>query len=85
VRQYSGYINVRSDKHFFFWFFESRSSPDTDPLSLWLNGGPGCSSLFGLFMEMGPCTVMEGGNDTRINPSSWNTQSNVMFLDQVSG
>ncbi|CAG8807836.1 15857_t:CDS:2, partial [Racocetra persica] len=35
VKQYSGYVDVSSTKHLFFWFFESRSNPDKDPLVLW--------------------------------------------------
>ena len=45
VTQISGYLDTENDKHFYFWFFESRDAPKTDPLVLWLNGGPGCSSL----------------------------------------
>ncbi|KAG0253529.1 hypothetical protein BG011_006320 [Mortierella polycephala] len=82
VKQYSGYLDVGSDKHFFFWFFESRSKPKSDPLTLWLNGGPGCSSLTGLFMELGPCSVKEDGSGTVYNPHSWNSNSSVIFLDQ---
>ncbi|RKP05913.1 Alpha/Beta hydrolase protein [Thamnocephalis sphaerospora] len=82
VRQYSGYLNVDSDKHFFFWFFESRTSPAKDPLMMWLNGGPGCSSLLGLFMELGPCMINPDGNGTHVNQAGWNTKSNVIFLDQ---
>ncbi|KAF9121908.1 hypothetical protein BGW39_010158 [Mortierella sp. 14UC] len=82
VKQYSGYLDVGADKHFFFWFFESRNKPKSDPLTLWLNGGPGCSSLTGLFMELGPCSVKEDGSDTQYNPHSWNSNSSVIFLDQ---
>ncbi|KAF9363584.1 hypothetical protein BGX34_003791 [Mortierella sp. NVP85] len=82
VNQYSGYLDVGSDKHFFFWFFESRNKPKSDPLTLWLNGGPGCSSLTGLFMELGPCRVKEDGSGTEYNPHSWNSNSSVIFLDQ---
>ncbi|KAI9103325.1 Alpha/Beta hydrolase protein [Phlyctochytrium arcticum] len=85
VKQIVGYIDVdggREDKHFFFWFFESRRNPEKDPLVLWLNGGPGCSSLTGLFMELGPCRVNQGGNGTTLNPHSWNNEANLIFLDQ---
>ncbi|KAJ3152898.1 hypothetical protein HDU89_001105 [Geranomyces variabilis] len=85
VKQYVGYVDVEGksdDKHFFFWFFESRRNPAKDPLVLWLNGGPGCSSLTGLLMELGPCRVNEGGNGTTSNPDSWNNEANLVFLDQ---
>ncbi|KAG0004316.1 hypothetical protein BGZ65_000581 [Modicella reniformis] len=82
TNQYSGYLDVGSDKHFFFWFFESRNKPEVDPLTLWLNGGPGCSSLTGLFMELGPCKVKEDGSDAEYNPHSWNSNSSIFFLDQ---
>lgn len=49
VRSYSGFIDVTEDKHLFFWFFESRSHPSTDPITMWLNGGPGSDSMYGLF------------------------------------
>ncbi|KAJ3032097.1 hypothetical protein HDV00_007984 [Rhizophlyctis rosea] len=86
VKQYVGYLDVdgqdSGSKHFFFWFFESRRDPSKDPVILWLNGGPGCSSLTGLFMELGPCRVSPGGNGTVPNKYSWNNEANVIFLDQ---
>ncbi|KAF7349217.1 Carboxypeptidase [Mycena sanguinolenta] len=82
VKQYSGYFNVARDKHMFFWFFESRSSPFTDPLVLWMNGGPGDSSATGLLFELGPCSIASEGRTTTSNPHSWTNAANMIFLDQ---
>lgn len=82
VKQYTGYLDVEEeDKHFFFWFFESRNDPKNDPVILWLNGGPGCSSLTGLFFELGPSSI---GEDLKpvYNPHAWNNNASVIFLDQ---
>ncbi|WPH03359.1 Carboxypeptidase Y [Acrodontium crateriforme] len=82
VKQYSGYLdNEEDDKHLFYWFFESRNDPKNDPVVLWLNGGPGCSSLTGLFMELGPSSVNKDGKLVH-NPYSWNSNASVIFLDQ---
>lgn len=82
VQQYTGYLDVKDEgKHFFFWFFESRNDPANDPIVLWLNGGPGCSSMTGLFFELGPSAI-----DVELkpvyNPYSWNNNASVIFLDQ---
>lgn len=49
VGSYSGYVDLSPTSHTFFWFFEARHNPETAPLTLWLNGGPGSDSLIGLF------------------------------------
>ncbi|KAF8734089.1 serine carboxypeptidase, partial [Rhizoctonia solani] len=87
VRMYSGYLDVDyGAKHLFFYFFESRNDPDSDPVLMWINGGPGCSSSLGLFMELGPCSIrgplQSGSNGTDWNPYSWNNKANLFFLDQ---
>ncbi|KAJ8462046.1 hypothetical protein ONZ45_g18075 [Pleurotus djamor] len=82
VKQYSGYLDGSDSKHLFFWFFEARNSPETAPLILWLNGGPGCSSTTGLLFELGPCAIADNGQGTKFNPNSWNTNANIIFLDQ---
>ncbi|KAJ5679884.1 Carboxypeptidase [Penicillium macrosclerotiorum] len=82
VKQYSGYLDDNeNDKHLFYWFFESRNDPENDPVVLWLNGGPGCSSLTGLFMELGPSSI-NSKIKTIYNEYSWNSNASVIFLDQ---
>lgn len=51
VDSYSGYIDLSPNVHVFFWFFESRSDPANDPLTLWLNGGPGSTTPCNLFSD----------------------------------
>ncbi|KAK2008829.1 serine carboxypeptidase [Colletotrichum eremochloae] len=86
VKQYSGYFDVGNDDHMFFWFFEARNNASTAPLALWLNGGPGCSSMLGLFQENGPCTFNQGGGaEPTLNPNSWNKFANMLYVDQPIG
>lgn len=95
-KQYSGYITLPPSTlgpviqqnysiNTFFWFFESRVSPETAPLTIWLNGGPGSSSMIGLFKEVGPCEVVQGTDGTyRTQPRTWgwDRTSNILFVDQ---
>lgn len=82
VKQYSGYLDDNeNDKHLFYWFFESRNDPEHDPVVLWLNGGPGCSSLTGLFLELGPARINQN-QELVYNPYAWNSNASVIFLDQ---
>ncbi|KAF3048497.1 hypothetical protein E8E11_001123 [Didymella keratinophila] len=84
VDSYSGYVDLTPDVHVFYWFFESRNKPESDPFTLWLNGGPGSDSLIGLFEENGPCMLTE--NLTTVNnPYSWNNVSNMLYISQPVG
>ncbi|PIA19775.1 alpha/beta-hydrolase [Coemansia reversa NRRL 1564] len=72
VKQISGYLDTADDKHFFY----------CAPVVVWLNGGPGCSSMIGALTELGPCLVSEKGDKTVINPYGWNQNANLLFIDQ---
>ncbi|KAK6583864.1 hypothetical protein PZA11_003594 [Diplocarpon coronariae] len=88
VDQYTGWLDV-GHKHFFFWYFKSESAAkakaDEEPLGLWLTGGPGGSSMLGLFQELGPCLINDYGNGTVYNPYGWNKEAAFMFIDQPAG
>jgi len=80
----SGYLNATADHQLFYWYHEATSSPDEKPLVLWLNGGPGCSSLGGMFTELGPF-VLDEKLDITLNPYSFNRVTNLLFLEQPAG
>ncbi|KAL8236918.1 hypothetical protein R6Q59_017999 [Mikania micrantha] len=85
---YSGYVTVNeeSGRALFYWITEATEEPASKPLVLWLNGGPGCSSIaFGMAEEVGPFHVNKDGKSVYLNPYSWNTVANLLFLDSPVG
>lgn len=71
VKSYSGYVDIAPEQHIFWWFFETRNGdPTKAPLTVWINGGPGSSSMIGLFQELGPCGIDENGSVV-YNPYAW--------------
>ena len=52
---------------------------------LWLNGGPGCSSLFGMLGEIGPVTTDNFSGELKLNKYSWNMETNLLFIEQPAG
>uniref|UniRef100_A0A674B7P0 Carboxypeptidase n=1 Tax=Salmo trutta TaxID=8032 RepID=A0A674B7P0_SALTR len=84
-KQYSGYFNVADNKHLHYWFVESQKDPAASPVVLWLNGGPGCSSLDGLLTEHGPFLIQNDGMSLEYNPYSWNMIANVLYLESPAG
>ncbi|KAG6035497.1 hypothetical protein E4U41_006051 [Claviceps citrina] len=84
-KQYTGWVHIPGAyaTNLFFWFVESRQR--TDALTVWLNGGPGSSSMLGFFAGNGPCEVIERGinkYDTAAREWGWDRASNMLFIDQ---
>ncbi|KAK9092424.1 hypothetical protein Syun_027335 [Stephania yunnanensis] len=87
-KHYAGYVTVdeKSGRALFYWFYEASSRHDEKPLVLWLNGGPGCSSVgYGATQEIGPFIVDTSGHGLRSNPYSWNKEANILFLESPVG
>lgn len=80
-KQYSGYLDGGKGKKLFYWFVESQSKPSEDPVTLWLNGGPGCSSLGAFFTAHGPFRVDADGKTLKLDQYSWNTMANMLYLE----
>ncbi|KAJ8069286.1 hypothetical protein OCU04_002947 [Sclerotinia nivalis] len=83
--QYTGWVNMPGSyaTNTFFWFISARDP--TDQLTIWLNGGPGSSSMIGLFNENGPCEVInvaQGKFATEARDWGWDRGSNMLYIDQ---
>jgi serine carboxypeptidase-like clade 2 len=89
--QYAGYVTVdaAAGRALFYYLAEAdggAAASSKAPLLLWLNGGPGCSSLgYGAMEELGPFRVKSDGVSLYRNPYSWNNVANVMFLESPIG
>jgi len=86
---YSGYLSVPvsvagyDSLKIHYQFHESQGNPSRDPIATWHQGGPGGSSLYGLFGEMGYFQVNDGG--TNVNPYAWNRVANMLYLESPAG
>ncbi|KAF3765334.1 alpha/beta-hydrolase [Cryphonectria parasitica EP155] len=69
----------------FFWFFPSENPLASNEIVIWLNGGPGCSSMDGLFQENGPFQWQSGTYEPQPNPFSWTNLTNMVWIDQPVG
>ncbi|XP_060200795.1 serine carboxypeptidase-like 13 [Lycium barbarum] len=88
----TGYVGVgdSEDVQLFYYFIKSEFEPESDPLMLWISGGPGCSALSGLIYEIGPITFepveYNGSLPTSIlNPYSWTMVASIIFIDLPVG
>ncbi|VEN46927.1 unnamed protein product [Callosobruchus maculatus] len=86
VESYAGYftVNKRFNSNQFFWFFPSKGDYKNDPVLLWLQGGPGWPSMFGLLMENGPI-VVDKEFQLKIREHSWTNNHSVIYIDNPVG
>ncbi|CAG2110145.1 unnamed protein product, partial [Medioppia subpectinata] len=86
ISSYSGFltVNKKLNNNLFFWFFPALNNDKTAPVILWLQGGPGCSSMLGLFTEMGPFKLDDKLN-LMANKYSWSQNYSVLYIDSPVG
>lgn len=87
-KHYAGYVTVNEThgRALFYWFFEATHKPQQQPLLLWLNGGPGCSSIgYGEAEELGPFFPKKDAAELKLNPYRWNKAANLLFLEAPVG
>ncbi|PVH77468.1 alpha/beta-hydrolase [Cadophora sp. DSE1049] len=82
-KHYVGWADI-DQRHIFYWYHPARNNIEA-PLMVWLQGGPGGSSVVGMLAEHGPCLVSVDGNSTKFNPYSWTTAYNIIYIDQPAG
>ncbi|KAG0146208.1 hypothetical protein CROQUDRAFT_657695 [Cronartium quercuum f. sp. fusiforme G11] len=98
LTQYAGHlpshpstaISPTPDSHLWFWLIRESHISDRPRLVIWFNGGPGCSSLEGALMEIGPLRVkhtekLESPIQLEISNNSWSQYSSLLFIDQPAG
>ncbi|KAI1852899.1 hypothetical protein JX265_012927 [Neoarthrinium moseri] len=86
---YAGLLSITDDpdaaEKLYFWFFPSENEKADKEILLWLNGGPGCSSLEGLIQENGPFLWQYGTFKPVPNPWSWHRLTNIVYIEQPIG
>lgn len=83
-KHYSGFLSISVSKSIHYYYVESERNPVSDSIVFWTNGGPGCSGLLGLFVELGPWRPQSDGSLVR-NPHSWTSLASIVFLEQPAG
>jgi len=83
---YSGYLPIGTTKKQLHYLAAlSRNDPTTDPVIIWFNGGPGCSSMLGWSQEHGPYTMGDGATNFTYNDWSWNNNANMIYIESPAG
>ena len=86
---YAGLLPISSQtnetRELYFWYFPSGNEAAENEITIWLNGGPGCSSLEGLLQENGPFLWQYGTYKPVKNPYTWVNLTNMVWVEQPVG
>uniref|UniRef100_A0A7S3JYM7 Carboxypeptidase n=1 Tax=Aureoumbra lagunensis TaxID=44058 RepID=A0A7S3JYM7_9STRA len=82
---WAGMLESEDGGRIFYWFFEMEKKSQDAPWLIWLNGGPGCTSMDGLFLENGPFHAPKKNGDIELRQSSWHKFAHVLYIDQPIG
>lgn len=82
---YSGHFFISNYWDIHYVLVEAESGWENAPLVLWLEGGPGCSAMIGLFQVNGPYLLPNNGTTYQENPYSWNKEANVLYIETPPG
>jgi carboxypeptidase C (cathepsin A) len=82
---YSGYLHADDTKSLHYVFVESKDDPTTDPVVIWFNGGPGCSSMLAFIQEHGPYVIDDNSTTIYENPHPWNERANLLYIESPAG
>ncbi|KAJ1450522.1 peptidase S10, serine carboxypeptidase [Pelagophyceae sp. CCMP2097] len=88
TRHYSGYLEASSTKKLHYYMVQSAGDVSKDPVVLWFNGGPGCSSLDGFLYEHGPFRVeYDGSGNAKLNKFdyAWNQLATMVYIEAPVG
>ena len=78
--------NSNSSHNLFYWMYPADDF-ENKPIAIWLNGGPGASSIFGNFLEIGPMRLervndTDSGYNLYLAPEgSWVEEATMIFID----
>ena len=85
----AGYVDIYDQGNsMFYWLSPARENPNTAPIIIWLEGGPGISSVGSLFYYLGPLEVIDYPKKNKkatIRKVSWNQRANIVFPDYPLG
>lgn len=86
LKMHAGHIEVnpQHNGNLFFWHFQNRHIANRERTIIWLNGGPGCSSMDGALMEIGPYRLKDDQH-LIYNEGAWDEFANLLFVDNPVG